>query len=52
MKKSKYRYLCEVADFMNEEFKLEGSKNRAVVMRIENKLRIVILTDKGEHNEI
>ena len=37
-----YRYLCGVADYMNEEFKLEGSEDRAVVMRVKGKLKVVV----------
>lgn len=44
-KRNYYRYLCGVADYMNEEFKLEGSKDRAVVMRIDGKLKVVILKE-------
>ena len=42
-KKNYYRSLCGVADYMNEEFKLEGSEDRAVVMKIKGKLKVVIL---------
>lgn len=40
-----YRYLAGVAEYMNDEFKLEGSKDRAVVMNIDGKLKIVILKE-------
>ena len=42
-KRNYYRYLCGVADNMNEEFKYEGSKDRAVVIRDDKKLKIIIL---------
>lgn len=38
-----YRYLCGIAELMNEDFKAEGSKDRAVVMRIKGKLKVVVL---------
>lgn len=46
MRKNRYQYLCDVADYMNEEFKYEGSKNKAIVIRDEDskfKYKIVIL---------
>ena len=45
--KSRYQYLCEVAEEMNEMFKDEGSYDRAIVIQsdIHDKrtLKIIIL---------
>lgn len=47
-KKIRYRYLCGVADFMNEEFKCEGSKDRAVVVKVNGVYKLVILKEVEE----
>ena len=45
--KSKYQKLCEKADYMNEEFKYEGDKSRAIVICVGQKYRIAILRVLG-----
>ena len=44
-KKSKryYRYLCNVAEEMNDSFKSEGSRDRAIVIGYTNTYQIVVL---------
>ena len=44
-KQNYYRYLCGVAEEMNESFRYEGSNSKAIVKRIDGKLKIVILKE-------
>ena len=44
-KKSKryYRYLCEIAEEMNDSFKYEGVSDRAIVIGFTNSYKIVVI---------
>ena len=49
MKKTKYEYLCEIAEELNEMAKYEGSYDRYIVIREDDKrkkYRIVCLRKK------
>ena len=50
-KQTYYKSLCEVAEEMNEIYKAEGSKDRAVVLERDNRLQIFILVPV-ERNEL
>ena len=51
-KRNYYRYLCGVAESMNIDFRYEGSRDRAVVVSMDGKLKIIILSPKGEYKNL
>lgn len=51
-KRNYYRYLCGVAEAMNIDFRYSGSSDRAVVVSMNGKLKIIILSNKGDYKEI
>ena len=51
-KRNYYRYLCGVAEYMNIEFRYSGSNDRAVVVSMDGKLKIIILSPKGEYKNL
>lgn len=51
-KRNYYRYLCGVAESMNIDFRYSGSGDRAVVVSMDGKLKIIILSRKGGYEEL
>lgn len=51
-KRNYYRYLCGVAESMNIDFRYSGSNDRAVVVCMDGRLKIIILSPKGEYKEL
>ena len=42
-KRNYYRYLCGVAESMNIDFRYSGSSDKAIVVSMDGKLKIIIL---------